>query len=236
MKTRVIKESSSRKRQNTLILKHLAYARNIARKTYKEHYFQNIELEDLISAAYTGLCEAASRYDPSKGELFKTYAYPRIYGATIDYYRRQFRLRRKNSPGLPSTHNSTANLPTEIDAIPKGPASLQSFPSLPKSLIPFNQIQQDMDTMISTQDTPEDIIEKQDIKNKLHAVINQLPHKQQLVIRHRYFKDQSSEDTQKFLEGFSKSWFSRTHLTALSRIEDVTAQNYGWKGWNHVTA
>jgi RNA polymerase sigma factor (sigma-70 family) len=47
-----------------------------------------IDVEDLISAAYLGLVEAAARYDETKGK-FSTYAFPRIKGAICDYLRQQ---------------------------------------------------------------------------------------------------------------------------------------------------
>jgi RNA polymerase sigma factor (sigma-70 family) len=46
-----------------------------------------ISIEELKSAAYLGLTEAANRFDPSLGLSFATFAYPRIRGAIIDYLR-----------------------------------------------------------------------------------------------------------------------------------------------------
>lgn len=46
-----------------------------------------IDIEELRSAAYLGLVEAASRYNAALGVCFSTYAYPRISGAITDYLR-----------------------------------------------------------------------------------------------------------------------------------------------------
>ena len=46
-----------------------------------------IDIEDLRSAAYLGLVEAANRYNPELGVCFSTFAYPRINGAIIDHLR-----------------------------------------------------------------------------------------------------------------------------------------------------
>tara|TARA_Y100000034_G_scaffold94926_1_gene115134 strand:- start:692 stop:1249 length:558 start_codon:yes stop_codon:yes gene_type:complete len=46
-----------------------------------------IDVEELKSAAYMGLCEAASRFKEDYGVAFSTFAYPRIFGAIHDYLR-----------------------------------------------------------------------------------------------------------------------------------------------------
>ena len=46
-----------------------------------------IDFEELQSAAYMGLVEAANRFDPEKGVAFSTFAYPRIWGEINDYLR-----------------------------------------------------------------------------------------------------------------------------------------------------
>lgn len=48
-----------------------------------------VDVEDLKSAAYLGLSEAASRFDPDYGVVFSTFAYPRIFGAIQDHLRRE---------------------------------------------------------------------------------------------------------------------------------------------------
>lgn len=53
-----------------------------------------IDLEDLRSAAYLGLVEAATRFDPTLGIAFSTFAYPRIFGAIHDWLREQGWMRR----------------------------------------------------------------------------------------------------------------------------------------------
>jgi RNA polymerase sigma factor FliA len=47
-----------------------------------------ISIDELKSAAMYGLMEAAGRFDPSRGILFKTYAETRIRGAIMDEVRK----------------------------------------------------------------------------------------------------------------------------------------------------
>ncbi len=46
-----------------------------------------IDVDELKSAAYMGLVDAASRFKPELGIAFSTFAYPRISGAINDYLR-----------------------------------------------------------------------------------------------------------------------------------------------------
>ena len=48
----------------------------------------NVEVDDLIQAGMIGLLEAASKYEPSKGANFETFAGIRIRGAMLDEVRR----------------------------------------------------------------------------------------------------------------------------------------------------
>ncbi len=48
-----------------------------------------IDVEDLESAAYLGLVEAANRFKTDHGVTFSTFAYPRIFGAIHDWLREQ---------------------------------------------------------------------------------------------------------------------------------------------------
>lgn len=48
---------------------------------------RHIDIEEIRSAAYLGLVEAANRFNPDLGICFSTFAYPRINGAIIDYLR-----------------------------------------------------------------------------------------------------------------------------------------------------
>lgn len=67
-----------------LILEHLTYANCLA-KRYKKH--SSCSLDELISAAYMGLVEAASKFDISKNVKFTTYAYWKIHSSILDYIR-----------------------------------------------------------------------------------------------------------------------------------------------------
>ncbi|MCX5741504.1 MAG: hypothetical protein NT062_03285, partial [Proteobacteria bacterium] len=57
----------------------------------KEH----VEFDELVSLGNQGLAEAASRYDPTRGASFSTFAWYRVQGAIIDGIRRMTTLPRR---------------------------------------------------------------------------------------------------------------------------------------------
>lgn len=57
-------------------------ARNVARKTP-----QSVSLDDLIGAGTLGLVDAASRFDPNRGDQFRSFVESRVRGAMIDEIR-----------------------------------------------------------------------------------------------------------------------------------------------------
>lgn len=67
-----------------LVLKHLSLAEKIAKSQFKRTPPQ-VSYDELQSAAYMGLVDAASRYDGKRD--FEVYASPRIFGEIKDYLR-----------------------------------------------------------------------------------------------------------------------------------------------------
>lgn len=79
-----------------LVEKYVPLANKLARQK-KKGLPNFIDFDELRSAAYMGLVEAASRFNESHGVSFSTYAYPRINGAIHDYLR-ELGWGKKNDP------------------------------------------------------------------------------------------------------------------------------------------
>lgn len=82
-----------------LVLQYVPLANKLAYQK-KKNLPKFVDIEDLKSAAYLGLVEAASRFDHKKGVAFSTFAYPRIFGAIHDYLREQAWFKNINKPVL----------------------------------------------------------------------------------------------------------------------------------------
>ena len=71
-----------------LVEQYVPYANKLA--CQKKKTLPNfIDLDEIKSAAYMGLVEAATRYKPEMGVKFTTFSYTRIFGAIHDYLREQ---------------------------------------------------------------------------------------------------------------------------------------------------
>lgn len=68
-----------------LVIDNMDLAQRMARK--KSRKLSHVAYEDLESAAYFGLVDAASKYVPEQNDNFSAYASVRIAGAMCDYLR-----------------------------------------------------------------------------------------------------------------------------------------------------
>lgn len=84
-------EKRSVSERNALVEENMSFAENLARQRHRT-VNRTVQLSDLVSAAYCGLIDAASRYDENKVSKmarmpFTAYARARICGAMNDYLR-----------------------------------------------------------------------------------------------------------------------------------------------------
>ncbi len=70
--------------KQTLVLDHISFAEKIANNWFKKTPPQ-VQFDELKSAAYMGLCDAATRHDFKRD--FKAFAAFRIVGEIKDYLR-----------------------------------------------------------------------------------------------------------------------------------------------------
>lgn len=79
----------------TLIVDHLPLVRHVLSTVLGAHRLPpSIDREDLESMGRLALVETAQRFDPTRGAAFKTYAWPRVYGAMVDAIRKSSPLSR----------------------------------------------------------------------------------------------------------------------------------------------
>lgn len=69
--------------ENPLVVEHMDFARNIARRLSLQ-VSRTVAFEDILSFAQLGLIESAERWKPNRGTAFTTFAWYRIRGAVFD--------------------------------------------------------------------------------------------------------------------------------------------------------
>lgn len=83
-----------RSHRNELICEHVEVARRLARNIARR-LPSAVRRDDLESAALLGLTEAATRFDPTRGEPFGAFATKRVRGAVLDELRHNDILTRR---------------------------------------------------------------------------------------------------------------------------------------------
>lgn len=198
-----------------------------------------VSRDDIRSAALMGLMDAANRFDPRRGVLFKTFAERRIRGAVFDEVRRmdwfsrslrekQSRLR-KASEGLakklgraPDDSEVAAELELELDDFRELQLQVSQlgFVSLHENLDEGDERGNSfIDNLEDTsQPSVQDRIEANELTQELAAYLEQLSEKERLVIALLYYEELSQKEIAEVLE-LSEGRISQLHSQALSKLK-----------------
>lgn len=176
---------------------------------------RSVQREDLIAAGTLGLFHAL-RTSPSNvtscPEMFASYARIRIRGAIVDELRRHDWAPRRRKEKLP------ANVVPLPAAAPQMPVHVVGFDDLPPTLLD-RRFSEDAAS-------PLDMIEARVDKELLHAALEALPEREQMIIRMRYFEGIPSKAIASAL-GLSEARISQLHARATVRLRAILAEARG---------
>jgi RNA polymerase sigma factor FliA len=192
----------------------------------------NIERGDIIGAAELGLVQAAQAFDPSRGVLFKTFAFYRIRGAIYDGLRKmawfskaqyqQYKFERAANEYL-ADYSTTA--------VPQGTVEEdgEELKNIAGSLVScymlsLDQFPQEIETPESARG--EDECQKMEQQDMLRQCLSQLPEKNRQVMEFYYLQDLSLEQIGEKL-GLSKSWVCRIHSKSLEMLRNALQTRSG---------
>jgi RNA polymerase sigma factor for flagellar operon FliA len=125
-----------------------------------------VDEEDYFQFGVEGLSEAIERFDPEYGTKFETYAIQRIRGKIIDELRK---LQAKSMIGKGrkiKAHN--VSLSEQYD----GDEGYQLYEILPNK-----------------EQTPDEVLDQNEIKNSIIEVLKELPERDRLIISLYYYED-----------------------------------------------
>jgi len=195
----------------------------------------NVEYDDLVSYGIFGLIDAIDKFDMTKNVKFETYASLRIRGAILDQIRkmdwipRTVRQRqRKIDEAIKQVEMRTGKAATDEEiAIELGITGdeLTGWQSQLKvtnvvSLSEFEEAGQEP-TFESGNNSrfaqPEEVIEEQELKQKLVEALELLTEKERRVIELYYYEDLTLKEISLVLE-VSESRVSQLHTKALLKM------------------
>jgi RNA polymerase sigma factor FliA len=182
------------------------------------------EIPDLMGYAFEGLVEAKSRFDPTRGVLFRTFASYRVRGAVIDGVRQMARLSRRayaNAKAAEAADRISEDLAyarRERGASPSVEATVGALDdALARMTLSFVLANAAQDQCPSGDPSPEESLVRAESSRSLHAALARLDDRERALVVGFYFEDTPFEQTAKKL-GISKSWASRIYTRALDRL------------------
>jgi RNA polymerase sigma factor for flagellar operon FliA len=194
---------------------------------------QHIELDELIALGNAGLAEAASRFDPSRGASFATFAWYRVQGAIIDGLRKSSNLPRRVWSQLVALRAASEYLEhraeREVGAVQRGAqpahgadalaAMKTALAAIRTMYVTSLQALQEQGFDVSDPETavPGERLDTGRLSAKLRAALAALPEKERALVTKHYWEGKNLLEAGAEL-GISKSWASRLHAQAVERL------------------
>ena len=210
-----------------LIEAYQSYSHAIAAEVLKKLPF-SVDRDDVIGAAELGLVEAAQKFDPSRGVLFKTFAYYRIRGAIYDALRKSGWLKTESTLRFESGANEYLKDYTEAhpgEAVPPSTAyaEMQQLTSavVTSYMLSLDGLQYEIADSNAT--SAEESLLERDGQRQIRDAISQLPENNRRLIEEYYFHDATLEEIGAKL-GLSKSWVCRLHAKSLDTLKAIMTQ------------
>ena len=204
----------------------------------------NVEYEDLVSYGIFGLIDAIDKFDCMKDVKFETYASLRIRGAILDQIRkmdwipRTIRQKQKRIDaaikeietqyGRSATDEEIATLLgiTDEEYLDwQSQMKITNVVSLNEFLEQGSEVPNEAgSTKSAAFDSPEEILERDELKKMLEQALELLTEKERKVIVLYYYEDLTLKEISNILE-VSESRVSQLHTRALKKMK-VKMGNY----------
>ncbi|MBX7143305.1 MAG: sigma-70 family RNA polymerase sigma factor [Oligoflexia bacterium] len=187
--------------------------------------------DEFIAAGYLGLVEAAERFDFSSGYPFKNFAFLRIRGAIIDSIRECSELTgkayryaralkaaqemREDDEALATLSASGFNVNSQVTLNAVMGYLGQSVVANRLNVVSFHGL---LNAEPGVEASPEaNFLRREDIE-KMRILVRELPKRERTVVEEFYFKGRPFIEIGQKMGGYSKSWVSRVHSSALKAL------------------
>ncbi len=196
----------------------------------------NVEYEDLVSYGVFGLIDAIDKFDTGKEVKFETYASLRIRGAILDQIRKMDWIPRTIRQRQKQLDTAMKELERR-NGKPATDAEIAAYMGITEDELLDWQTQVKADNMISLNEyveqgndisadkgissgfeTPEGVIEKNELKEVLQEALELLTEKEKKVILLYYYEELTLKEISRVLE-VSESRISQLHTKALQKMK-----------------
>ena len=197
----------------------------------------NVEYEDLVSYGIFGLIDAIDKFDCLKDVKFETYASLRIRGAILDQIRkmdwipRTIRQKQKRIDAAIKEIEAQYGRSATDEEIAKrlgitddeyldwqSQMKITNVVSLNEFLEQGSEVSNEAgSTRSSTFDSPEEILEREELKKMLAQALELLTEKERKVVLLYYYEDLTLKEISNILE-VSESRISQLHTRALQKM------------------
>ena len=205
----------------------------------------NVEYDDLVGYGIFGLIDAIDKFDYGKGIKFETYASLRIRGAILDQIRkmdwipRSLRQKQKKIDtamnklelelGRPATDEELAReIGISEDELLnwQGQANVTNVISLDEFVDTSGE--KNVESVgVNTFETPEEVIEKDELKKLLAESLETLTDREKKVILLYYYEELTLKEISLVLE-VSESRISQLHTRALQKMKSKLGSAAGY--------
>jgi|LGVD01.1.fsa_nt_gb RNA polymerase sigma factor for flagellar operon FliA len=195
--------------------------------------------EDIASAAMLGLVDAAGRFDPGQGVLFKTFAEKRMRGAVYDEVRRMDWFSRTLRKKQGTIQKSIDDL---VRTLGRDPEEQEIAESLQMGLEEYRQLLSEtshlgcislhetigesehgpslLDNLVNEGDkTALEMLETTELAQQLAEYIDRLSEKERLVVTLYYYEELSQKEIAEVLE-ISEGRVSQLHSQSLIKLKN----------------
>ncbi|MDF2589395.1 MAG: polymerase, sigma 28 subunit, FliA/WhiG [Anaerocolumna sp.] len=202
----------------------------------------NVEYDDLVGYGIFGLIDAVDKFDYYKGVKFETYASFRIRGAILDEIRKMDWIprtlrqkQRKIDAAFQKIEAEQGRSATDEEVAKELEITLEEFDTWQNqtkvsSLLSLDEYidqgsEVKMESSLSAQfETPEKVVEKQELKETLAKTLETLTEKEKKVIILYYYEDLTLKEISSILE-VSESRISQLHTKALQKMRVKLGSN-----------
>ena len=225
-----------------LAKKHMSLVRLVVERM-KSQVPGFVSRDDMMSAAMEGLMDAASRFDPERGIMFKTFAERRIRGAIydeirkMDWFSRSLRGKQSRiSKAVERLEHRLGRAPEEDEVAEELELSLEGYRELLSQVghlgcVSLNEVldEQDetrnfMDLLKDDSPSAQEQLESSTLTEQLARHLETLSEKERLVVTLYYYEELTQKEIAEVLD-LTEGRISQLHSQALVKLKVKLARD-----------